>query len=49
VVVVLTERDTGRINRDRGGFLMTAEKKEPEAKKDEPKAEPKKEPEPKKE
>lgn len=53
-VVVLSERDTARINKDRAGFQVS-EKKEPEPKKDtepkkeEPKAEPKKAPEPKKE
>ncbi|HEX3148730.1 MAG TPA: DUF4340 domain-containing protein [Gemmataceae bacterium] len=45
VVVVLSEADTARVNKDRGGFLVAAKKEEPEAKK----AEPKKEPEPKKE
>ena len=42
-VVLLSEADTSKINRDRGGFLV-AEKKEPEPKKEEPKkgSEPKK-------
>jgi hypothetical protein len=47
-IVVLSERDTERINKDRGGFL-TADKKEPAPKKESPKAEPKKGPDAKKE
>jgi hypothetical protein len=43
-IVLLSEKDTARINRDKGGFLEA-----PEKKKEEPKAEPKKEPEKKKE
>ena len=42
VVVVLSEADTARINKERSGFLATAKPEEPK------KAEPKKEPEPKK-
>ena len=39
-MVVLSEADTGRINKDRGGFLVSAKPEEPK------KAEPKEEPEP---
>ena len=43
-VVVLSEKDTANLNRDRSGFLVVG-KKEAEPKKELPKAEPKKEPE----
>jgi hypothetical protein len=41
-IVVLSEKDTERINKDRGGLLLIGDKKEPEPKKEPPKAEPKK-------
>jgi hypothetical protein len=47
-IVVLSERDTERLNKDKGGFLVAA-KKEGEPKKELPKAEPKKGPDAKKE
>ena len=46
VVVLLSEADTARINKDRGGFLVTAKVEEPK-KEPEPKMEPKLEPLPK--
>jgi hypothetical protein len=57
-IVVLSEKDTSKINRDRSGFLVAPEKKEEpkkedpkkeDSKKDEPKKEPEKKEEPKKE
>jgi Domain of unknown function (DUF4340) len=48
VVVILSEADTARINKDRTSFQIAAEKKESEPKKEEPKAQPKKNLEPKK-